>query len=66
MRLARHFRRSGSVGFTTFPGEVSAAHELGRAVLPHLTYFNKVDRGGQFVAWEEPELFDEVRADSGH
>jgi hypothetical protein len=28
-----------------------------------LTYFNEVDRGGHFAAWEEPELFStEVRA----
>jgi pimeloyl-ACP methyl ester carboxylesterase len=26
-------------------------------------YFNEVDRGGHFAAWEEPELFSaEVRA----
>jgi hypothetical protein len=30
---------------------------------PSLTYFNEVDRGGHFAAWEEPELFaTEVRA----
>ena len=30
---------------------------------PTLIYFNKVDRGGHFAAWEEPELFSsEVRA----
>ena len=33
------------------------------AVYPGLAYFNEVDRGGHFAAWEEPELFaDEVRA----
>jgi hypothetical protein len=32
-------------------------------VYPTLTYFNEVDRGGHFAAWEVPELFsDEVRA----
>jgi hypothetical protein len=30
---------------------------------PSLTYFNEVDRGGHFAAWEEPELFaTEIRA----
>ena len=30
---------------------------------PTLTYFNEVDKGGHFAAWEEPELFaTEVRA----
>ena len=32
-------------------------------VYPGLAYFNEVDRGGHFAAWEEPELFsEEVRA----
>jgi pimeloyl-ACP methyl ester carboxylesterase len=52
------------VGFTTFPGEVWAApRSWVEQSYPTLTYFNKVDRGGHFAAWEEPELFsDEVRA----
>ena len=34
-----------------------------RVDIPGLTYFNEVDRGGHFAAWEEPELFStEVRA----
>ena len=33
------------------------------AVYPGLAYFNEVDRGGHFAAWEEPELFaTEIRA----
>ena len=32
-------------------------------VYPNLTYFNEVDKGGHFAAWEEPELFaTEIRA----
>ena len=52
------------VGFTTFPGEVWAApRSWVEKVYPDLAYFNEVDRGGHFAAWEEPELFsDEVRA----
>ena len=26
---------------------------------PNVTYFNEVDKGGHFAAWEEPELFCE-------
>ncbi|MFL5924270.1 MAG: epoxide hydrolase, partial [Gaiellaceae bacterium] len=54
------------VGFTTFPGEVWAApRSWVEQSYPTLTYFNEVDRGGHFAAWEEPELFsDEVRAAS--
>jgi pimeloyl-ACP methyl ester carboxylesterase len=52
------------VGFTTFPGEIwrnpRSWAELG---YPNLTYFNEVDKGGHFAAWEEPELFSsELRA----
>jgi pimeloyl-ACP methyl ester carboxylesterase len=52
------------VGFTTFPGEIWAApRSWVETVYPSLTYFNEVDRGGHFAAWEEPELFStEVRA----
>ncbi len=52
------------VGFTTFPGEIWAApRSWVETVYPSLKYFNEVDRGGHFPAWEEPELFStEVRA----
>jgi pimeloyl-ACP methyl ester carboxylesterase len=30
-----------------------------RRAFPNLIYFNEVDRGGHFAAWEEPELFAE-------
>jgi len=52
------------VGFTTFPGEIwrSPRSWVERAY-PNLIYFNEVDNGGHFAAWEEPELFsEEVRA----
>jgi pimeloyl-ACP methyl ester carboxylesterase len=52
------------VGFTTFPGELWAApRSWVEVVYPGLAYFNEVDRGGHFAAWEEPELFaTEMRA----
>ena len=52
------------VGFTTFPGEIWAApRSWVENAYPGLAYFNEVDRGGHFAAWEEPELFStEVRA----
>ncbi|NYJ08214.1 epoxide hydrolase family protein [Petropleomorpha daqingensis] len=50
--------------FTTFPGEAFAAPRSWlEQAYPTLTYYNRVDRGGHFAAWEEPELFaTEVRA----
>ena len=52
------------VAFTTFPGEIWAApRSWVETVYPGLAYFNEVDRGGHFAAWEEPALFtSEVRA----
>jgi pimeloyl-ACP methyl ester carboxylesterase len=52
------------VGFTTFPGEIWASpRSWVEAVYPGLAYFNEVERGGHFAAWEEPQLFsEEVRA----
>ncbi|MFI7280451.1 epoxide hydrolase family protein [Micromonospora chersina] len=52
------------VGFTVFPGELWAApRSWVEAVYPGLAYFNEVEKGGHFAAWEEPELFaTEVRA----
>jgi hypothetical protein len=49
---------------TTFPGEVfRAPRSWVQAVYPSLTYFNEVDSGGHFAAWEDPEVFSaEVRA----
>lgn len=52
------------VAFTTFPGEIWAApRSWVETVYPGLAYFNQVDKGGHFAAWEEPELFAaELRA----
>ena len=50
--------------FTTFPGEIwRTPRSWAEKSYPNLTYFNEVDRGGHFAAWEEPELFSkELRA----
>ena len=52
------------VGFTTFPGEIWAApRSWVETMYPGLAYYNAVDRGGHFAAWEEPALFaSELRA----
>jgi pimeloyl-ACP methyl ester carboxylesterase len=52
------------VGFTTFPGEIwRTPRSWVQNSYPNVTYFNEVDKGGHFAAWEEPELFaSEVRA----
>jgi pimeloyl-ACP methyl ester carboxylesterase len=45
-------------GFTTFPGEIwRTPRTWVEAIYPNVIYFNKVDKGGHFAAWEEPELF---------
>jgi pimeloyl-ACP methyl ester carboxylesterase len=51
-------------GFTTFPGEIwKTPRSWVEAAYPNVVYFNEVDKGGHFAAWEEPELFSqELRA----
>jgi hypothetical protein len=54
----RYVAQGGDVGGEVF----RAPRSWVEAVYPKLTYFNEVDRGGHFAAWEEPELFStEVR-----
>jgi pimeloyl-ACP methyl ester carboxylesterase len=52
------------VGFTTFPGEIwRTPRSWVEKSYPNVGYFNEVDKGGHFAAWEEPELFSsELRA----
>ena len=46
------------VGVTVFPDDIYRPPESwARRAYPNLVYFNEVDRGGHFAAWEEPELF---------
>ncbi|HTX10814.1 MAG TPA: epoxide hydrolase [Solirubrobacteraceae bacterium] len=46
------------VAFTQFPGEIfPAPRSWVQKSYPTLSYYNKVDKGGHFAAWEEPELF---------
>jgi pimeloyl-ACP methyl ester carboxylesterase len=46
------------VGFTVFPGEIfPAPRSWVEKSYSNVIYFNEVDRGGHFAAWEEPGLF---------
>lgn len=49
---------------TIFPGEIyQAPRSWTERAYHNLIYFNEVDKGGHFAAWEEPQLFaTEVRA----
>jgi len=45
-------------GFTTFPGEIwRTPRSWVEKAYPNVIYFNEVDKGGHFAAWEEPHLF---------
>jgi pimeloyl-ACP methyl ester carboxylesterase len=52
------------VAVTVFPGEIyRAPKSWTEHAYSHLIYFNEVEKGGHFAAWEEPELFaSELRA----
>jgi pimeloyl-ACP methyl ester carboxylesterase len=49
---------------TVFPGEIyRAPRSWAERSYHNLIYFNEVDKGGHFAAWEQPELFStEMRA----
>jgi pimeloyl-ACP methyl ester carboxylesterase len=45
---------------SAYPEELSAEAER---EYPKLIHYNKLDKGGHFAAWEQPQLFsEEVRA----
>jgi pimeloyl-ACP methyl ester carboxylesterase len=52
------------VAVSVFPGEqYQAPRSWTERAYPNLIYFNEVDKGGHFAAWEEPERFaSELRA----
>jgi pimeloyl-ACP methyl ester carboxylesterase len=52
------------VAVTVFPAEIyRAPRSWGERAFGNLIYWNEVDKGGHFAAWEQPELFsEEVRA----
>jgi pimeloyl-ACP methyl ester carboxylesterase len=52
------------VAVSVFPGEqYQAPRSWAEKAYPNLIYFNEVDRGGHFAAWEQPMLFsEEIRA----
>ena len=52
------------VAVSVFPGEqYQAPRSWTERAYPKLIYYNKVDKGGHFAAWEQPELFSaELRA----
>ena len=51
-------------GVSVFPDEIYAApRSWATRAYPNLVHFNRLERGGHFAAWEQPELFSqEVRA----
>jgi len=52
------------VAVSVFPDEVyQAPRSWTERAYPKLIYYNKLDKGGHFAAWEQPQLFSqEVRA----
>jgi pimeloyl-ACP methyl ester carboxylesterase len=52
------------VAVTAFPNELyQAPRSWTERAYPKLIYYNKVDKGGHFAAWEQPQIFTaEIRA----
>jgi pimeloyl-ACP methyl ester carboxylesterase len=53
-----------SVAVSAFPDEIYAApRSWAERAYPKLVYYNRLDMGGHFAAWEQPQLFSgEMRA----
>jgi pimeloyl-ACP methyl ester carboxylesterase len=51
-------------GVTVFPGELyEAPRSWAEQAYPNLIHYNKVDAGGHFAAWEQPQILsEEIRA----
>ena len=49
---------------SVFPDELyQAPRSWAEQAYPKLIYYNELDKGGHFAAWEQPELFSaELRA----
>ena len=49
---------------SVFPGEFfQTPRSWAERAYPKLVHYNKLDKGGHFAAWEQPELFvEELRA----
>jgi pimeloyl-ACP methyl ester carboxylesterase len=48
------------VAVSAFPDEIDAApRSWAERAYPNLVHYNKLDKGGHFAAWEQPEIFSE-------
>jgi hypothetical protein len=56
--------RDGPAAVSVFLRELyQASRSWAEQAYPNLIYFNKLDRGNHFAAWQEPDLFTtEIRA----
>jgi pimeloyl-ACP methyl ester carboxylesterase len=59
-----HVNISIPVAVSVFPGELyQAPRSWAERAYPKLIHYNKVEEGGHFAAWEQPQLFsEELRA----
>lgn len=53
------------VAVSAFPDEIYAVPKTwAQRAYPNLIYFNKLEKGGHFAAWEQPELFTKEMRDA--
>ncbi|PWR04826.1 multidrug MFS transporter [Micromonospora acroterricola] len=53
------------VAVSVFPDELyEAPRSWAERAYPNLIHYNRLDRGGHFAAWEQPQLFSEEMRDS--
>jgi len=58
-------RSSRSVAVSAFPDEIyQVPRSWAERAFPHLIHYKKLDKGGHFAAWEQPQLFTEELRES--
>lgn len=56
--IAKSKPSSVPAGVSTFPGEITKApRKWAERLLTNIVYWNDVEKGGHFAAWEQPEIF---------
>jgi pimeloyl-ACP methyl ester carboxylesterase len=56
----RFVATGGDYGLSIFPNELyQAPRSWAETAYPNLIHYNKVDKGGHFAAWEQPQLLSE-------
>ena len=55
--MTQHVTPCATTGLARHPARLACEADCRRAHPHNLIHYNKLDRGGHFAAWEQPDLF---------